>query len=855
MSEGLTSFYFNGRESSEFPWLFVNEIEIPILPPIEQKMIQVPGRVGAFHMGRKVGPRIDRITITVIGDSRLDLATKKRILANWLDTETPQRFYYSYELDKEYKAILSEETDLKRIVTDGETTLIFVIPDPWASSPTLKTKQVSTGIVVKRTETNQSDWEDQYATRVDVDTISSPGDMKLVKAGTAFEGNITTSWETGTHYQTTETQKPDGTQCLTLGYQVYGGTTLKRHEIQPDDLEKGTITNLKINGNGNLAIANQPSYSLVDSMKNIAGTGWAKYGSVAQSTNYVTVSTDGSIGSGCRLFEKARFPMTLDFYAKTYGASGADCYVHVSNGSQWRDIPLPQLTGSSSYGWYRIRYLSNGQMVVYLNGTQIGSYTMNTSNPSSNRISFGTDPGASATFVMEALYVTYTDLGAPTSSTYNNTGTRVTTYSLDQVKKVKSTMIQWTSIHDSPIADSSKLVTKVETSLDGLTYSTVGNGGTLPGISAGQDLTGKTLYVKITLTSLDPASSSELYDFYFEVIAEPNQYYSSGNRESVNITSPRSAKVIGSTSFSWTANVPAGTSVNAETNVSLDGTNFLGWKSVVKSGDPIPDLAPGTNVESLIFKYRFSLSSTNVNVTPEVLTANYKFSPGFKLSGERISAATDLSSISSQGNPAGNSYITWDASTQDLTSTSSNPVNEATDSSSKIDIEVSLDGGTTWTPVENGKEIPGIRGQMMTGKTIKVRQKLMTSNVVKTPVLHSIYWEVKEQKDTSVTYDGTVPSFPKFKAHFGQHASEFRLIHLQTGKQIYIERAFSAGDMLEIDMATHKLRLNGVFDAAIMRALNVKFSDWFPLIPGLNQFSIIPSEGVVVDIEWMERWK
>lgn len=128
----LVSFFFNNQSSSTFPWLVVNKITSSILPPQEQRLITVPGRDGAYHAGKVRGVRKETIIITILGDSQEDLASKKRILAEWLDTDEPQTFYYSYEPDKQYQAILDEETDMEKVVTDGQITLNFLIPDPYA---------------------------------------------------------------------------------------------------------------------------------------------------------------------------------------------------------------------------------------------------------------------------------------------------------------------------------------------------------------------------------------------------------------------------------------------------------------------------------------------------------------------------------------------------------------------------------------------------------------------------------------------------------------------------------------------------------------------------------------------------
>ncbi|MBH8601191.1 distal tail protein Dit [Thermoactinomyces sp. CICC 23799] len=126
-------FFFSGQSSDDFPWLKINKITSSILPPMEQKLIQIPGRPGAYHAGKERGVRKETIVITILGDSQEDLAAKKRILADWLDTDTPQTFYYSYEPNKEYQAILDGETDMDKVVTDGQITLNFLIPDPYAT--------------------------------------------------------------------------------------------------------------------------------------------------------------------------------------------------------------------------------------------------------------------------------------------------------------------------------------------------------------------------------------------------------------------------------------------------------------------------------------------------------------------------------------------------------------------------------------------------------------------------------------------------------------------------------------------------------------------------------------------------
>jgi hypothetical protein len=50
-------------------------------------------------------------------------------------------------------------------------------------------------------------------------------------------------------------------------------------------------------------------------------------------------------------------------------------------------------------------------------------------------------------------------------------------------------------------------------------------------------------------------------------------------------------------------------------------------------------------------------------------------------------------------------------------------------------VETSIDGGSTWTAIENGNQIPGIiaKSTDLTGKTLLIREILMTTDLTKTP--------------------------------------------------------------------------------------------------------------------------
>src|SRR5690606_39930934 len=106
------------------------------------------------------------------------------------------------------------------------------------------------------------------------------------------------------------------------------------------------------------------------------------------------------------------------------------------------DQQITALTGEGNWGWYRARYVSN-TLYLYLNGSLIGSYALNTTNPTSNRVSFGIDTSAPGGFLIDSCYMAQSDLGAPTATSYNITGNRVSTYDVSSVTNVASSSISW----------------------------------------------------------------------------------------------------------------------------------------------------------------------------------------------------------------------------------------------------------------------------------------------------------------------------------------------------------------------------------------------------------------------------
>jgi len=111
---------------------------------------------------------------------------------------------------------------------------------------------------------------------------------------------------------------------------------------------------------------------------------------------------------------------------------------------------------------------------------------------------------------------------------------------------------------------------------------------------------------------------------------------------------------------------------------------------------------------------------------------------GFTESGSRISPPLDLSGAGT----VKTSEISWQAT-------------EPTDTSLKVETSLSTDSGQTWSAwqeVINGNSIPGINiDDDLTGKYLKVRQKLITNDSIITPKLHLFNITIKSERNIIIT--------------------------------------------------------------------------------------------------------
>jgi predicted phage tail component-like protein len=130
----MNGFTFDGRHSDEFS-LIVNKKNVPITPPIENRLQEISGFDGAWDYGVSYAPRPIEIECTILADSKEDLKTKIRNLAGLLNPRKGAKpIIFDDDPSVQYFARLSNQIPLEQLGAMGTFTLQFTCPDPFTYS-------------------------------------------------------------------------------------------------------------------------------------------------------------------------------------------------------------------------------------------------------------------------------------------------------------------------------------------------------------------------------------------------------------------------------------------------------------------------------------------------------------------------------------------------------------------------------------------------------------------------------------------------------------------------------------------------------------------------------------------------
>lgn len=184
--------------------------------------------------------------------------------------------------------------------------------------------------------------------------------------------------------------------------------------------------------------------------------------------------------------------------------------------------------------------------------------------------------------------------------------------SLATVATAYASIVQWNEIKPS----GTNIL--VEASIDGgSTWQTCTNGGTIPQITAGLNVSASTLKIRETLTTNQVSKTPYLEALTVVVVG---QAAATGTRiaPALPLTGITDC---GDTSVSWQANTPTNTSVTVQ--ISKDGGGT--YSTIANSGDPVPGLTVDGDVLTDWFTLNSSANYTNTNYASgaNITTVNF----------------------------------------------------------------------------------------------------------------------------------------------------------------------------------------------------------------------------------------
>lgn len=121
----IGQFGFNGKWSNEFN-LICKSVNRPLLPAIRPRMIEVYGRSGVIdYGGGDYATRLITMHIAYKGKNFIELRSRARNIAAWLNVGNWSRLVFDDEPDKFYFARIISNIDFETINRVGEADIIF----------------------------------------------------------------------------------------------------------------------------------------------------------------------------------------------------------------------------------------------------------------------------------------------------------------------------------------------------------------------------------------------------------------------------------------------------------------------------------------------------------------------------------------------------------------------------------------------------------------------------------------------------------------------------------------------------------------------------------------------------------
>lgn len=265
------------------------------------------------------------------------------------------------------------------------------------------------------------------------------------------------------------------------------------------------------------------------------------------------------------------FNSTAKLEADVFKGGSWKGYQQVNNGGS-----LPHLTSGESLNGVKVRLRET-----------LTTYDVQ-NKPTINTAGF-TVNGQVFSYVTSGNYVTAADSG------------------IQAVGKARQATISW--VENKPAGTN----IRVYTSLDGVSYQEVTNGGNIPQINPSVDLTGKSLYTKFELSTTDTTKTPEITSLTYSLLSA---WKTSGERISTGVALGSLQTAGESTLITWDTTPDASPDVKVYTQIVDDGFSPTpeGWLEAA-NGQPIPGISEGM---SLVGKnlYTRQVLSGNGSSTP-----------------------------------------------------------------------------------------------------------------------------------------------------------------------------------------------------------------------------------------------
>jgi len=125
------SFTYRERHSRN-DYGIVSQTPSSLFPPIENKLVDIPGGHGAYMFGNRYGIRELVVPIAFVWKKLSDYQSRMNLLTEWLSPGSePEPLIFDLEPNRTYYVILSDQTDVEKIGRTGQGELVFICPDPF----------------------------------------------------------------------------------------------------------------------------------------------------------------------------------------------------------------------------------------------------------------------------------------------------------------------------------------------------------------------------------------------------------------------------------------------------------------------------------------------------------------------------------------------------------------------------------------------------------------------------------------------------------------------------------------------------------------------------------------------------